>query len=99
MPLQGSGSISFSEIAAEYGGTAPHSISEYYRNGSNVDSTKNVAASGNNLSGISGSNAPKWQGGTPANNCRVFQGLSQRTQQQILALPMLIVFYLMAQPL
>ena len=30
MALPSSGSISFSEIAAEFGGTAPHSLSEYY---------------------------------------------------------------------
>lgn len=42
MPLQGSGSISISEIATEFGGTAPHALSEYYRDGDNVDSTKIV---------------------------------------------------------
>jgi hypothetical protein len=30
MALASSGSISFAEIAAEFGGTAPHSLSEYY---------------------------------------------------------------------
>ena len=30
MALASSGSLSFSEIAAEFGGTAPHSLSEYY---------------------------------------------------------------------
>ena len=29
MPLQTSGQISLSDIAAEFGGTAPHSMSEY----------------------------------------------------------------------
>lgn len=76
MPLQSSGSISLGDIATEFGGTSPHSMSEYYRNGDNVNSTKTVDADGTLLSGISGSNAPRWQGGTPANNLRVFQGLS-----------------------
>jgi hypothetical protein len=30
MALQSSGAISFSQIAAEFGGSAPHSMSEYY---------------------------------------------------------------------
>tara|TARA_R110000787_G_scaffold1468_2_gene6044 strand:+ start:536 stop:1000 length:465 start_codon:yes stop_codon:yes gene_type:complete len=30
MALQSSGAISFAQIAAEFGGTAPHSMSEYY---------------------------------------------------------------------
>ena len=76
MPLQSSGAISISQIATEFGGTAPHSLSEYYRDGDNVNSTKTVDADGTLLTGISGSNAPRWQGGTPANNLRVFQGLS-----------------------
>jgi hypothetical protein len=33
MPLQTSGPISLANIAAEFGGTAPHSLSEYYRGG------------------------------------------------------------------
>lgn len=33
MTLQNSGSISFSQLAAEYGDSAPHSMSEFYRNG------------------------------------------------------------------
>ena len=45
MPLQGSGSISISEIVAEFGGTAPHSLSEYYKDGDNVPSTKAISAS------------------------------------------------------
>jgi len=76
MTLQSSGQISLSQIASEFGDTTPNSMSEFYRNGSLVPSTKIVDTTGSNLTGISGSNAPKWQGGTPANNCRVFQGLS-----------------------
>ena len=76
MTLQSSGAISFSQIASEYGDSQPHSMSDFYRNGGIVPSTKTVDADGNNLSTLSGSNAPKWQGGTPSNNCRVFQGRS-----------------------
>ena len=36
MTLQPSGSLSFSQIAAEFGGSTPHSISEYYKSGANV---------------------------------------------------------------
>ena len=39
MALQGSGAISLNEIAAEFGGTAPHSMSEYLKGGDNVPST------------------------------------------------------------
>lgn len=39
MPLPSSGSISLSQIAAEFGGTAPHSLSEYYRGGGLVPDT------------------------------------------------------------
>jgi hypothetical protein len=33
MPLQSSGQISLSQIATEFGGSAPHSLSEYYGKG------------------------------------------------------------------
>jgi len=48
MALQGSGAISLSQIAAEFGGTAPHSMSEYYGGGGNVPAgaNPNVATSG-----------------------------------------------------
>ena len=39
MVLQSSGKISLNEIATEFGGSAPHSISEYYKGGSNVPTT------------------------------------------------------------
>jgi len=39
MPLPLSGTISLSSIALEFGGTAPHSISEYYRGGAFVANT------------------------------------------------------------
>jgi hypothetical protein len=39
MVLQSSGEIDIGDIAAEFGGTAPHSISEYYRGGGLVPDT------------------------------------------------------------
>lgn len=36
MPIPSTGSISLQTIATEFGGTAPHSLNEYYRGGSNV---------------------------------------------------------------
>jgi len=39
MTLQASGTISLSDLAAEYGGTAPHSLSEYYRGAAYVPNT------------------------------------------------------------
>lgn len=42
MALQTSGAISLNDIAGEFGGSTPHSLSEYYRGGSNVpNSTAN----------------------------------------------------------
>ena len=47
MALQSSGAISIGNIATEFGGTQPHSLSEYYRNGSFVTSNNtNVPTSG-----------------------------------------------------
>ncbi len=47
MALQSSGQISLSQIAAEFGGSAPHSMSEYYAGGSNVASgTGSIPTSG-----------------------------------------------------
>ena len=39
MALQSSGAISFGNLASEFGGSTPHSFSEYYRGGSNVPTT------------------------------------------------------------
>lgn len=39
MPLQTSGPISLGDIATEFGGAAPHSLSEYYRGGGLVPDT------------------------------------------------------------
>ena len=47
MALQSSGTISLSDIAGEFGGTVPHAISEYYRNGGLVPGNNtNVPTSG-----------------------------------------------------
>ena len=50
MTIKDSGSsLAISEIAAEFGGSTPHSMSEYYRGGSNVpsaSSTSGIASSG-----------------------------------------------------
>lgn len=39
MALQSSGTITIQDIVDEFGGTAPHSLSEYYRNGAYVPSS------------------------------------------------------------
>lgn len=39
MALPGSGTLSIQDIADEFGGIAPHSLSEYYRNGAYVGSS------------------------------------------------------------
>ena len=45
--IPNSGAISLADFAAEFGGTAPHSMSEYYRDGGNVPSNNsNVPTSG-----------------------------------------------------
>ena len=47
MGIQTSGSISVQDIVDEFGGTAPHSLNEYYRNGDNVPGNNtNVPESG-----------------------------------------------------
>ena len=47
MALQSDGAITLAQIAAEFGGSTPHSLSEYYRNGSFVTSNNtNVPTSG-----------------------------------------------------
>ena len=40
MALQGSGAISLSEVEAEFGGSSPTSLSEYYRGGSYVSGSE-----------------------------------------------------------
>lgn len=45
--IPASGAISLTDFATEFGGTAPHSMSEYYRNGANVPSNNsNVPTDG-----------------------------------------------------
>jgi hypothetical protein len=47
MTLPSSGTITIAQIAAEFGGDAPHSLSEYYRGGSYVTANNtNVPTSG-----------------------------------------------------
>ena len=47
MPVPSSGPVAISDLVDEFGGTAPHSMSEYYRNGVNVPSNNtNVPTSG-----------------------------------------------------
>lgn len=47
MPVPSSGPVAISDLVDEFGGTAPHSLSEYYRNGGNVPSNNtNVPTAG-----------------------------------------------------
>lgn len=49
MALQGSGTITLNDIAGEFGGSTPHSISEYYRSGGlvpNSGANSNIPTSG-----------------------------------------------------
>lgn len=69
MPLQSSGAISLSEIAGEFGGSVPHSLSEYYSAASGVPASGAISFSdfygtsagyqGNTVSLTSGSNDTK----------------------------------------
>lgn len=45
MALQGSGQISLNDIATEFGGTAPHSLSEYYSAASGVPASGEISFS------------------------------------------------------
>ena len=47
MAIQSSGQISMTDIVNEFGGSVPHSLSEYYRNGGAVPGNNtNVPTSG-----------------------------------------------------
>ena len=47
MTLPSSGALSLNQIAGEFGGSTPHSLSEYYRNGGLVPSNNtNIPTSG-----------------------------------------------------
>ena len=54
MPLQGSGSISISELATEFGGQAPHSLSEYYKSAGLVPSQRAISDSESYTSLVTG---------------------------------------------
>ena len=54
MPLQTTGSISFSEIATEFGDTTPNSMSEFYKNGSLVPSQRAITGSESYTSLVTG---------------------------------------------
>ena len=45
MPLPSSGTISMSQIAAEFGGSTPHSLSEYYGAASGIPSSGTISMS------------------------------------------------------
>lgn len=45
MALQSSGSISLADIASEFGGSAPHSLSEYYGAASGIPSSGQISIS------------------------------------------------------
>jgi len=76
MALPPSGTLSLSDMATEFGDSTPNSMSEFYKGGSLVPSQKIVDATGSNLSTLSGTYAPKWQGGSIPNNLQVYQGTS-----------------------
>lgn len=57
MTLQSSGAISFSQVAAEFGDAAPHSLSEFYKGGI-VPTTVPDAVTASNLGG---SNSPNYR--------------------------------------
>jgi len=51
MTLQSSGAISIANLASEYGGSAPHSMNEYYKGGSLVPSTVSETVTAASMSG------------------------------------------------
>lgn len=51
MTLQSSGAISIANLASEYGGSAPHSLNEYYKNGGLVPSTVAETVTAASMSG------------------------------------------------
>jgi hypothetical protein len=51
MTLQSSGAISIANLASEYGGSAPHSLSEYYKGGGLVPNTVGETVTAASLSG------------------------------------------------
>ena len=51
MTLQSSGAISIANLASEYGGSAPHSLNEYYKGGGLVPSTVAETVTAASMSG------------------------------------------------
>ena len=68
MTLPTSGTISLNDIATEFNDTQPNSISEFYRDGGLVPSQKIVSVSGSDVTPFSGTNSPKFQGGSLINS-------------------------------
>ena len=73
MPLQGSGSISISELATEFGGTAPHSLSEYYKSAGLVPNQRAITGSESYTSLVTGDQIASTgiyvNGGTDSKTC------------------------------
>ena len=82
MPIQGSGAISISDLVSEFAGQAPHSLTEYYRNGSLVDSTINVSGSATkntggtttDFAGVTGLSVTRTTGTVSASNMTLSSG-------------------------
>ena len=82
MPIQGSGAISISDLVSEFAGQAPHSLTEYYRNGSLVDSTRNVTGSATksdggtttDFAGVTGLSVSRTTGTVSASNATLSSG-------------------------
>jgi len=72
MTLPASGAISLNQIATEFGGSAPHSISEYYRGGGLTPSTTTEAVTASSTSSSSSgtgrgsgyTTSPNWNSGS-----------------------------------
>lgn len=75
MALPPSGTLSLADIATEFGDSTPNSMSEFYKDGSLVPSQKIIPASGSDITAFSGTNAPKFQGGSLPNNTQVYEGV------------------------
>jgi len=73
MALQSSGAISLANLAAEYGGSAPHSMSEYYRNGGlvpNTVTTTTTSTVGASNTSVSGGGTHNGSGNNALNLCQ-----------------------------
>lgn len=82
MPIQGSGAISITDLVSEFGGQAPHSLTEYYRNSGLVDSTRNVTGSATksdggtttDFAGVTGLSVSRTTGTVSASNMSLSSG-------------------------